>query len=59
MIRTAAPATCAKMQKQLVQTGRLSLDQGAGLCMATVAVVGIVFLLGEGAVLTAQGIPGV
>jgi hypothetical protein len=50
------------MQKQLVQTGRLSLDQGAGLGgpgMATVAAVSIVFLLGEGAVLTAQGIPGV
>jgi hypothetical protein len=47
------------MQEQLVQTGRLSLDQEAGLGVATVAVIGIVFLLGEGAVLTAQGIPGV
>jgi uncharacterized membrane protein YfcA len=47
------------MQKQLVQTGRLSLGLVAGLGTATVAVVGIVFLLAEGAVLTAQGIPGV
>ena len=50
------------MQKQLVQTEKLSLGQGSGrgaLGMTAVAVIGIAFLVAEGAVLTAQGIPGV
>jgi uncharacterized protein len=50
------------MQKPLVQTGKLSLGQASGLGalgMAAVALIGIPLLVVEGAVLTAQGIPGV
>jgi uncharacterized membrane protein YfcA len=50
------------MQKQLVQTGKLSLGRASGLGtlgMSAIALIGVALLVVEGAVLAAQGIPGV
>ena len=50
------------MQKPLVQTGKLALGPRSGIVgpgTAAVAVIGIAFLAVEGALLSAQGIPGV
>jgi uncharacterized protein len=55
----AARNTGARMQKQLVQNERFSLGPAAdpGLfAIITVAVVGLGFLVAEGAVLSAQGV---
>jgi len=50
------------MPKQLVQTARFSLASAADpgpLAMIAVAVVGLGFLVAEGAVLSAQGVHGI
>ena len=58
----AARNTGARMPKQLVQTARFSLASAADpgpLAMIAVAVVGLGFLVAEGAVLSAQGVHGI
>ena len=58
----AARNTGARMPKQLVQTARFSLGFAAEpgpLAMIAVAVVGLGFLVAEGAVLSTQGVHGI
>jgi uncharacterized protein len=58
----AARNTGARMPKQLAQTARVSLAFAADpgpLAMIAVAVVGLGFLVAEGAVLSTQGVHGI
>ena len=50
------------MAKQLVDSGKLRLGpiaEPGGPSVIVVAILGLAFLIGEGAVLSAQGVPGI